>query len=705
MKAVLLIVCLVFASHAYAVPSFQETRDSYRKSDAVLRDRHGELIHELRVDSRGRRLDWVDIREISPSLIKAVIHSEDRRFYEHSGVDWRAAGAAAMENLFSRSSRGASTITMQLASIIDGRLKSGNSKKTLSQKWRQMKAAGEIEGRWTKDQILEAYLNLATFRGELQGISSASRGLFDKEPGGLDEAESSVLATLLRSPNASVETVAKRACALGRAIRPSLGCEDITAVARSRLSGVYSVRQRMTLAPHAAHLLLKNGRTSVVSSLDGELQRFGAETLRHHLAAVKSRNVNDGAVLVVENSTGQILAYIGSTGDNPRTRYVDGIQAGRQAGSTLKPFLYATAFEKGILTPASVIHDSPLEVSTATGIYRPENYDSDFKGMVSARTALASSLNVPAVRVLSLVGVDTFVAKLKQLGFDRLRGEDYYGPSLALGSADVSLWELVNAYRTLANHGVWGEMSLTPEKSGERKRAFSERAAFLVSDILSDREARSATFSFENPLSTRYRSAAKTGTSKDMRDNWCVGYSDKYTVGVWVGNFSGEPMWNVSGVTGAAPVWLEVMNFLHRGGSAPPPAPPPGIVAVNVTFPGTVEPPRTEWFMVGTEPPETVTSAKILPGTTHARGKIISPTRDSLLALDPDIPGEFQRLFFEAEAGGAHYRWVLDGETMGTTDEPVSWKPVRGKHLLSLADERMTVVDSVTFEVRGYGPD
>ena len=211
--------------------------------------------------------------------------------------------------------------------------------------------------------------------------------------------------------------------------------------------------------------------------------------------------------------------------------------------------------------------DTPLDIAVLNGIYQPKNYDSEFRGLVTSRVALASSLNVPAVRTLSLVGIEPFLSKLRQLGIKDLNESgDFYGPSLALGSADVSLWELVNAYRTLANEGAWSELHLSPEAEyfPKPKRIFSKEGAFLVSDILSDREARSSTFGLENPLATRFWTAVKTGTSKDMRDNWCIGYSRKYTVGVWVGNFSGEPMWNVSGITGAAPIWIEMMNWLHR---------------------------------------------------------------------------------------------------------------------------------------------
>ena len=341
----------------------------------------------------------------------------------------------------------------------------------------------------------------------------------------------------------------------------------------------------------------------MVSTLDSNLQSFAYDILRHHILSVKQQNVNDGAVLIVENKTGDVLAYVGSIGDESSARYVDGVKAKRQAGSTLKPFLYAIALEKQILTPASVLIDSPVDIPTALGIYKPEDYENDFKGLVSVRTALASSLNIPAVRTLSLVGIDSFIQRLKLLGFTQLKNEDYYGFSVALGSADVSLWELVNAYRTLADNGMHSDLRLTfDDKETGIRRVFSESAVFLISDILADREARSYTFSLENPLSTKYWSAVKTGTSKDMRDNWCVGYSDKYTVGVWVGNFSGTPMWNVSGITGAAPVWLEIMDHLHRQNPGEAPKPPEGVISKGIEFQDEIESARTEWFMRNTEP-------------------------------------------------------------------------------------------------------
>jgi penicillin-binding protein 1C len=694
---------LAVPSKHYSPPSFEAVKASYKKSEAVLLDRHGLAIQELRIDPKGRRLDWTGIQDISPALKRAVVDSEDRRFSLHSGVDWRAAGAAFLGNIFSGKTRGASTITMQLATMLDSGLKPHGTKKTLAQKWLQMGEAREIERSWTKDEIFEAYLNLVSFRGELQGIEAASRGLFGKEPSGLDEAESFILASLIRSPNAPAGVVAGRACALGRAAGSGTRCEEMRSLTEKVLTRPYSISLSEDLAPHAARRLLRAGEVSVVSTLDRDLQRFAAEVLRHHLSSVRSRNVNDGAVLVVENKTGEILAYVGGAGRDSTAWYVDGIQAKRQAGSTLKPFLYATAFERRILTPASVLSDGPTDVPTALGIYRPEDYENDFKGLITARTALASSLNVPAVKVLSLVGVEDLVRKLNALGMSRLESPDFYGPSLALGSADVDLYELVNAYRTLANRGIYRQLLFSPgEKTPRGRRVFSEEAAFLVSDILSDRAARSVTFGLENPLSTPFWSAVKTGTSKDMRDNWCIGYSPKYTVGVWVGNFSGGPMWDVSGITGAAPVWSEIMNYLHREGTSWLPRKPAGVVAARVRFENGYEDERSEWFIRGTEPvSQPVNGASLQRIARSSAPKIVYPVENEIIAIDPDIPRELQLVFFEALAGPASLRWRLNGTTIGRASDVVSWKPDAGSYHLSLVDDRSRVVDSVDFSVRG----
>ncbi len=699
-----IIVVVSFSSLANALPTYQEVRQSYVKSDSLLLDRHGEILHELRTDKERRRLDWTPLNNISPVLKEAVIQAEDRRFYEHGGVDYRSIGAALIHGFTSEGLRGASTITMQLASLLDKELQSKKGRRSFWQKERQILNAWEIEKGWSKAEIFEAYLNLVTFRGELQGIAAASRGLFGKDPHGLDQSESLILASLIRSPNASSEEVSNRALYLDRTMNWQVAGDHIHAKVRQVFLGPHFLRPQAALAPHIARQLLHgqlNGST-VTCTLDSRIQRFAIDRLTHHLLSLKSQNVKDGAVLVLENSTGDVLAYVSYSGEPLSARFVDGVQARRQAGSTLKPFLYGLAFDQRILTPASLLDDSPLDIAVISGVYQPQNYDSQFKGFVTSRIALASSLNVPAVKALSLVGIEPFLNNLRQLGIKGLHESgDFYGPSLALGSADVSLRELTNAYRCLANEGQWTELRFTSGENGstQKKRIFSKEATFLISDILSDREARSATFGLENPLSTRFWTAVKTGTSKDMRDNWCIGYSRKYTVGVWTGNFSGEPMWNVSGVTGAAPIWMEMMDFLHRDVSSVRRGPLSSLVRKKIEYSQGVAASREEWFIPGTEPhSQTQRTGQFNP-------RILYPPSGTVMAIDPDIPTELQRVFFVSQVHEDDFQWVLNGSALEMTGKTVPWIPKAGKYHLAIADKDEKILDYVYFEVRGPEAD
>jgi penicillin-binding protein 1C len=683
------------------IPSYQEVRSSYTRSEALLLDRHHEVIHELRLDRQGRRLDWVAIENISPALKLAVINAEDKRYLRHKGVDWVSIFSALWGSVRSANPRGASTISMQLAARLDEDLQPRIIRRSLLQKLNQIRQARGLERQWSKEQILEGYLNLISFRGELQGIKAASQGLFGKAPQGLNDSESVILAALIRSPNAGIDRVSDRACMLSETMKLQASHDEIVSRAAEALSHPYFVPKQAALAPHVSQRLLgsgKNGAMSLTCTLDGTLQAFAADALVHHLLTARNQNVRDGALLVADIKSGEVLAYVGSTGDYASARYVDGTQALRQAGSTLKPFVYGLAFEQRLLTPSSLIDDSPLDMPATGGVYRPRNYDNKFHGLVTARVALASSLNVPAVKTINLVTVDSVVEKLRQLAFRDIRDADYYGLSLALGSVDVTLWDLVNAYRTIANNGMWSPMRLTfDDDESSRKRVFSGEVCYLLSHILSDRESRRLTFSLDSPLSTRYWAAAKTGTSKDMRDNWCVGFSENYIVGVWAGNFSGEPMWNVSGMTGAAPVWVAIMNWLHRNQPSRAPEPPPGIVSIEVdnASSGGI---RSEWFLKGTE------TAHVNEAAGQANFRIVYPPPATIIALDPDIPGEDQKVFFAAAPSGAALQWILDGQFVGSADSPFLWSPANGKHTLILADSTHKIYDSSAFEVRGSLP-
>jgi len=690
--------------------SYAQVRAAYQSSEARLLDRHGAVIHELRVDERGRRLEWTPLEAISPALIEAVVRAEDRRFFAHHGVDWLGAAAALWSNAAGDGARrGASTVSMQLAAQLEPALRPRNGKRTLGQKWAQIQRARGLERAWTKSQILEAYLNLITYRGELQGIAAASRGLLEKEPGGITRPEATLLAALIRAPNAQAGDAARRACALEAQLRVESGaapgdaaarCRRIEALAHTVVGRVPRLRPSVAFAPHVARLLLKPGGASARSTIDAAVQRHVREVLRHQLLQLDGRNVRDGAVLVVDNASGEVLAYVGNAGNNADAVYVDGIRAMRQAGSTLKPFLYGLAMDQRRLTAASLLEDAPVNLLTPTGLYVPQNYDREFRGWVSARTALASSLNVPAVRTLMLVGVEAFADQLRRLGFAGItESGDYYGYSLALGSAEVSLWQLVNAYRALANGGRYGAMSLRPEDGAARpppREVLSPGAAFIVGDVLADRGARAATFGLDNPVALPFPAAVKTGTSKDMRDNWCIGYSPRYTVGVWVGNFDGEAMHEVSGITGAAPVWAEVMQYLHQGRKPAAPPRPDSVVAMRTDFRPRVEPPRQELYLRGTEMPLVELNA----GGARAP-RIAYPAEGTILALDPDIPAERQRVFFAMEPALPAAKWRLDGAEVAAGE---GWRPRGGEHALRLVDAEGRVLDQVRFLVRGRAP-
>jgi len=730
----LLALLLALPLSAQALPEFAEVKASYVPSDALLLARDGQPLHRLRLDKTVRRQAWTPLTEISPALIRAVIVSEDKRFMEHDGIDWQAAGKAAWSNFWGSKTRGASTLSMQLAGLLDEDSQH-HGRRSIFGKISQSTAALRLEGFWNKRQIIEAYLNLVSFRGELQGVGAMSRQLFGKWPHGLDERESALAAALLRSPNAAPALVVKRACNLLKEMNRASECAGLEGFTAQALSGgLRSTEQNLAeqltpqLAPHLARKLLNQPGQQLRASLDADLQRFASEALRRHLAALNRQNVEDGALLVINNASGEILAWVGSSGDLSGAAEVDGVTALRQAGSTLKPFLYAQAFERRQLTPASLIEDAPLTLDTGNGLYAPQNYEPHYKGWVSARQALAGSLNVPAVKTLVRLTPDRFHQRLQQTGFASLKETgDWYGYSLALGSADISLLMLANGYRTLANGGRWTPLRATPGKvetpspcqregcagvfNGKSHAVNSPESAFLVSDILADRNARAGTFGLESWLATPYWAAAKTGTSKDMRDNWCAGYSRRYTVAVWVGNASGSPMHDVSGVAGAAPVWREVMDWLHRGDPAHgrakvesrPPPPPAGVVHTKIRFETTRdagretthEAARQEWFIAGTE------MSVIRAASANALARIVYPAAGSIIALDPDIPPSRQRIALRlSTTGEPNWYWRMDKLALGKAEGKLFWLPQPGKHQLRLENSLGETMDSVNFEVR-----
>jgi penicillin-binding protein 1C len=703
------LVLLLAVRPALAGPDFDTVRAAHAPSDLPLLDRHGAVLQTVRLDDSVRRGPWVTLADISPALREAIVFSEDRRFWAHGGVDWRALAAGAWTTAWDSHTRGASTLTMQLAGLLDEDLARPAGGRSVGQKLTQMHRARQLESRWSKSQILEAYLNRVPLRGELVGVAAASHVLFGKHASGLDAVESALLASMVRGPNAGAPLLERRACEVLR--QQQLGCAGLgitLAQALARRPGPLLPTQGEALAPHLARLMVNHapepqrlqdpqgrsraklalaGGAPLRSTLDASVQRVALQALRRQIAELRGREVEDGAVLVLDNGSGEVLAWVGSSGSASNAPAVDAVLARRQPGSTVKPFVYALALQQRLITAASRLDDAPLQLAAGAALYQPQNYDGGFKGAVSVRTALASSLNVPAVRVGAMLGPDAVFDALVQAGLRPSESGGYHGHALALGSAEVSLLDLTNAYRLFAQGGRWSPVRWQSGAAGEPpRRVFDAATAWIVADILADPAARAVGFGLDSPLVTRGWAAVKTGTSKDLRDNWCIGFTSRYTVGVWVGNAGGAPMHGVSGVSGAAPVWREVVAHLHARAPSNPPAPPPGLVAQH-----------GEWFLPGTR---AIAGTAAAAGDAQAFG-IQTPRDGSVVLLDPDIPLHSQRLAFV----GAPGQWRVNGRVVGS-GSVVHWLPRPGHHVLerSTGAGAAEVVDRVAFEVRAAQP-
>ena len=680
-----------------AMPDYASVRAEWRASEAWLYDRDGRLLDSERVDFARRRLAWVPLDDIAPAVRDAVVRSEDRRFWSHGGVDWLAVASAVRARLMRAGnggdrSRGASTLPMQLAAFLSPDLAQPGQRGWRA-KVRQMRAGQALASAWTHEQMLEAYLNLVPLRGEAQGIGAGAQSLFGKRPAEMSRTDAALFAGLLPSPSAGADALGRRACR----IAGDADCTAIRAAAATLVSGERAARLDPALAPHLAVRLLDRPGKRVTTTIDRDIQAAAIVALRRQLAGLGAERVRDGAVVVLDNATADVLAYVGGVGLKSTAAAVDGANARRQAGSTLKPHLYAQVIERGWLTAASILDDSPVQLDTASGLYVPRNYDRSFKGPVSVRHALAASLNVPAVRALVIDDVQQFRDRLWALGYHGLVEDgEYYGFSLALGSAEVSLVEQANAFRTFANRGRWSPVRFVKgETAGEPRAVVGAAAAFIVGDILADASARADAFGADSALRLPFWAAVKTGTSKGMRDNWCIGWSDRFTVAVWVGNLEGDSMRAVSGTSGAAPVWRDVMLALHAGRPGRPPAMPDGVEARQIALPGTREPPRRELFLRGTAQGEVAAAP-----SAARRPRITSPVSGSVYALDPDIPPDRQRLAVAVSGDVAGYRLILDKTALGDADAGPQIVPRPGSHILTLADPGGRVIDRIRFTVR-----
>lgn len=545
--------------------------DSPLEPTVHLFDRHGEVLNDFpRTDLF--RHQPVTLQDVPRALIDATLVAEDKRFFRHDGMDYLATARATRDLIRERRIiSGASTITQQLVKI-----SSPPAERNLLTKIREGFTARHLEYTWDKDEILTAYFNRLDYGNHRQGCREAAQFYFGKPLSDLSLAESALLAGLpqspsLHNPRSNPKSALKRRNWILDRLASELSYDpNRIELAKKEPLNLYRHRHDQ-VAPHLASTLRGDHRT-LTTTIDGSLQRKVNRIVHEELTRLKKSNAHHAAVVVLENATGEVLALVGSGDFNdPRGGQINGTEAPRSAGSTLKPFTYLLAFEKRGRSPGSIIADIPTPYRTEEGLDLPHNYDHKHYGPVTIRYALANSLNVSAMRTLNEVGGPAPLhTLLRKTGISTLnKPAAEYGLGLTIGNAEVTLSELTNAYATLARLGEFKPTTLLRSanlhpNSNPKSQISTPQTAYLIADILSDNAARSTAFGPRSSLQLPFRAAVKTGTSSDFRDNWCVGFTRDLTVGVWVGNFDNTPMRGISGVSGAGPIFQRTMIALHQ---------------------------------------------------------------------------------------------------------------------------------------------
>ena len=637
----------------------------------------------------------VQIEQISPWVILAALAAEDKRFFKHGGVDIKAVARAAAQNMKAgHTVSGASTITQQLYRAYNP------GPHTFRRKAAEAFSAVKIEHKYSKEEILQAYLNMIPYGNNIAGIQAAAITYFGVSAAELSLSQAAALSGIPRAPALynpvlRPEAFEKRRKQVLLKMREAGYIDDENyRIAILEKPEAKSAAQPF-FAPHFSNWVLSRlnslpdrNNGIVITTLVPEIQEAAVAALKNNIQRLeKKHHVTNGAAIVLDNHTGGVLAWAGSKDffDSKNSGQIDGVRALRQPGSALKPFLYGLAFSKGH-SPADVISDEPLY-----GIdgYTPQNYDKHNHGMVRMREALACSYNIPAVRLAEETGAESFLETLHAFGFESLhRDGGYYGAGLALGNGEVTLLELAAAYAALARGGIWQPVIFEKGKAAaDSRRVLDERSAFLVNSVLSDNQARAAAFGTDSPMNTPFVLAAKTGTSKDYRDNWCVGYTPEWTVAVWAGNFDGSPMRRISGITGAAPIMREIAMRLHSIYGSSDFIPPEGIeereICTLIGMAGGGEEEDscqariTEYFNSDFPfMPHMPMKRRMEAGTNEQMPDF--PKDNDIFKIDPSYPAESQALRFRAPRGTDLPVWYLDGKKISGD----LWVLAEGKHSL-----------------------
>jgi penicillin-binding protein 1C len=741
----LILVCFLTALILRFLPYPELAAYRGRSRGLVIQDRHGMVLRVLPARD-GVKREWAPLEDIPAGAVRVFIRAEDRRFYFHAGVDLISVAGSALRNLRAgRIVSGASTITMQLARLIRPRGMGLRGK--IGEVWDALR----LEARLSKGDILELWLNGIPFGSNIEGVPAMTRARFGIPVAQLDDRRAVLLAVIPRRParyDPAVNPEAAVSAAAALALRCRLGLNEASLRDAAFEASRRDVPEKAPFyAPHFTERLTSmepesgRDRTLIRTTLDLGLQSYAEERLEEELSFLTNNRVSNGAILAIENETGAVRVYVGSASwfNEEGEGKIDGVRVLNQPGSCLKPFLYALALDKGF-SPADVLPDLPT-IFGGSEAYIPANFNRRFNGPVRIRVALASSLNIPAVYLLERLGVGAFEDYLVSLGFDSVAAAmGSHGTGLALGNAEVSLEELVRGFSIFPRGGFLRDLRWTEGKDDEgqgfpdfpsrEERVMSPYAAALIANILSDRASRFVGFGPAPALATEFTSMFKTGTANQFQHIWALGATGRFTVGVWMGNFSGETVVGRTGSSIPARIAADLLTALEGSARVPPDREPElslsGLaeqirictlsgMAATAACAGTmmewIPPDRIprpcSWHGAGPVryPPEyqawiteRFRSGSVQP---EGSGRIRIPVPGSVYYLDPALPAEAQALRMETQGFGSGALVYTDGFIRGELNHagvyvlPLS----RGRHevLVEDGDGNSAMVE---FEVR-----
>ena len=615
--------------------------------------------------------DTLKLYEMPALLVKMFVAAEDKNFFSHTGVDWKARAAALFQNIKAgKVVRGASSLSEQVVRMIIPR------SRTFFSKIIEGIDAVRLEKRFSKNDILEFYLNQVPYAANRRGIKQAALFYFSKTPDRLSIRESAALVVLVRAPSSFdlYRSANKIDSLIDRQLKSFQEQKILSQKELQRALAEKITLSDTALTVEVPHFLeyvrslnpLSEGR-AISTTLDVYLQKKVADLTLQRLKNLAWRHVSNAAVLVVERETGNILAWVVESTD-PNTSAVNAVLVPRQPASAQKPFLYALALTKG-LTAATKINDAPFSRAVGSGVHHFKNYSRSYYGDVTLRQALGNSLNIPALKTIEFVGIKTYFDFLERLGFSNFeKNAGFYREGLALGNAEVTLSELTHAYLMLANAGVLKPLrAFDGQEVSPEKEILPETTATLIGNILSDPLARQLEFGTDSILNFPVQTAVKTGTSTDYRDAWAMGYNADFVVGIWMGNLTYEPMIDVTGALGPGVLLRSVFTELNKIKNSGPLYLSPRLEKRKVSG-------ITEYFDPDVKEVELADSFSPV---------ISSPENGVMLAVDPRIPLQYQQYPFSVSflPEEAFVLWYVDEKPVATVQQDTFfWRLEKGSH-------------------------